>query len=126
MGGLETRERERATAGQLDVQPGCTHPGASSEEILTLIDCLHEDNLPVQPVAQRRGIEPLKEPLAPACGGAQNVSTRISISGLVIPDRWQGRSRERPLPGPGTSFEYGSGVSPENGARRSDYQKELA
>ena len=66
---------------------------ASSEEILTLIDCLHEDNLPVQPVAQRLGIEPLKGPLAPACGGAQNAGTRIFISGLVIPDRWQGRCR---------------------------------
>jgi hypothetical protein len=31
--------------------------GATSEGVLTLIDCPHQDNLPVQPVAQRPGIE---------------------------------------------------------------------
>jgi hypothetical protein len=41
---------------------------ASLEEILTLIDCLHEDNLPVQPVAQRAGIKRLKKRLATAWG----------------------------------------------------------
>ena len=66
---------------------------ATMEETLTLIEGPREDNLPVQPVAQRLGIEPLKEPVALACGGPQDVSTRISISGLAIPDSWQGPSR---------------------------------
>ena len=60
---------------------------ASPEETLTLIDCLNEDNLPVQPVAQRAGIESLKKWPATAWGVAQEASARSSGSSLVRPDR---------------------------------------
>ena len=66
---------------------------ATSEEVLALINSPHQDNLLVQPVAQRLGVERLKEPVAPACGGTPKVSMRVFISGLVIQDRSQGRLR---------------------------------
>jgi hypothetical protein len=43
---------------------------AASKEIRMLIDRPHEDNLPVQPVAQLLAVESLKEPVVVACGGA--------------------------------------------------------
>jgi len=66
---------------------------ATMEETLTLIESPREDILPVQPVAQCLGIKTLTNPLAAACGGAQDVSTRAVMSGQGIPDLWQGRSR---------------------------------
>jgi hypothetical protein len=45
--------------GQRDVQPVAhkKDEGCDFGKALTLIDCPHQDNLPVQPVAQRPGIE---------------------------------------------------------------------
>jgi hypothetical protein len=42
--------------GQRDVQPVAHRKDAISDEMLTFIDSLHQDNLPVQPVAQHRRI----------------------------------------------------------------------
>ena len=42
--------------GQGDVQPVAHTKDATSDEMPRFIDSLHQDNLPVQPVAQRRGI----------------------------------------------------------------------
>ena len=75
---------------------------ATTEETLTLIESPREDNLPVQPVAQCLGIKTLTNPLATACGGAQNVSTRAVMSGQRMPDLWRAAppdsARDQPAP----------------------------
>ena len=43
--------------GQRDVQPVAHSKDATWDEMLMIFDSLHQDNLPVQPVAQCPGIE---------------------------------------------------------------------
>jgi hypothetical protein len=51
------RIEDAPAKGRGIVQPVAHRKDATSEKMLALIDNLHEDNLPVQPVAQRSGIE---------------------------------------------------------------------
>ena len=64
--------------------------GATSEAVLTLIDCPHqEDNLPVQPVAQCPGIERSRQRLLAAhprlsFDGIQGVSLETELGDSII------------------------------------------
>ena len=53
-GAMAHQRRVRGMCNRLHIRK---MKGATSEAVLTLVDSPHQDNLPVQPVAQRPGIE---------------------------------------------------------------------
>ena len=55
--GWKRRSDGASEKGRRDVQPVAHLKDVTWDEILAFIDNLHQDNLPVQPVAQRPGIE---------------------------------------------------------------------
>jgi hypothetical protein len=61
--------RQRRTRGMCNRLHIRKMKGATSEAVLTLIDCPRQDNLPVQPVAQSPGIERSRQRLLAANPG---------------------------------------------------------
>jgi hypothetical protein len=66
---------------------------ATWEAVLTLIDCLRQDNLPVQPVARRAGTKPSRERLLAAhprtsFEGTRGVSLETEIRDSILRRRW--------------------------------------
>jgi hypothetical protein len=65
-GGEGAMARQRRAGGMCNRLHIRKIKGATSEAVLTLIDGVHQDNLPVQPVAQRPAIERSRKHLFPA------------------------------------------------------------
>jgi hypothetical protein len=75
--------------GQRDVQPGCTQEGCDFGRDAKLIDSPHEDNLPVQPVAQRPGTKRSRQRLLAAhprtsFKGIRGISLETELGDSII------------------------------------------
>ena len=73
--------------GQRDVQPVAHRKDATSDEVLTFIDSLHQGNLPVQPVARSSGTERFRRRLLPTRAGTsfEGTSRVLLETGLENP-----------------------------------------